>query len=307
VSNPSDVFVARGKRIDLSTGTKIMGILNLTPDSFSDGGRFVGKSGVGDEGRTVKSGRVVAGGVDVRLAVKEALAMIDDGADIIDVGGESTRPGAERVSLDEELARVIPVIRAVSEQTDVPVSIDTYKSEVAREAVAAGASIINDISGMSFDPEMPGVAADTGAGVVLMHINGTPSDMQKDPGYDDLMAEVAGFLAGAADKIRGVGVPKESIVLDPGIGFGKRLEHNLELINRLDEIAALGYPVLLGVSRKSFLGLLTDGAPVDDRLEGSIASAVIGIARGAKFLRVHDVAATKRAAAVADAVLRAKG
>jgi len=266
-----------------------MGIVNMTPDSFSDGGRFVqGPGGTPDVGR----------------AVDEALAMADEGADILDVGGESTRPGSERVSQEDELGRVIPVIEAVSSATDIPVSIDTYKASVAREAIRAGASIINDISAMSFDPEMAGVAAEYGAAVVLMHIKGTPADMQKDPHYDDLLGEVKGFLRNAAGKAAAAGVDPGRILLDPGIGFGKRLEHNLELIRRLGEIRALGYPVVLGASRKSFIGMLTDGAPPDDRLAGSLSAAVLGACTGASIVRVHDVRATRRALAVADAVNR---
>lgn len=275
--------------LDLSARTHVMGIVNMTPDSFSDGGKFVAGPGkVPDAGR----------------AVDEALKMADDGADILDVGGESTRPGAQRVSVEEELGRVIPVIEALSSATDTPISIDTCKASVAKEAIGAGASMVNDISAMSFDPDMAGVVAGSGAAVVLMHIKGTPADMQKDPRYGDLLGEVTEFLTSAAAKALEAGVGPRRILLDPGIGFGKRPEHNLELIRRLGEICELGYPVVLGASRKAFIGLLTDGAPPHDRLEGSLTAAVLGATMGASIVRVHDVKATRRALAVADAVNR---
>jgi dihydropteroate synthase len=275
--------------LDLSARTHIMGVLNLTPDSFSDGGRLMEAGGRPDP---------------VRVA-DEALRMVEEGADIIDVGGESTRPGSMRVSASEEIARVVPAIREITSRTSTPVSIDTCKSETARAALDAGASIINDISGMGFDPAMAALAAGSGAAVVLMHMKGTPADMQKDPTYGDLVGEVRSFLMDAAGRAAAAGVPKGRIMLDVGIGFGKTLEHNLELINRLGEFVSLGYPIVLGVSRKAFIGALTGGPPPDDRLEGTIAANVVGIARGASIIRVHDVRVAKRAALVADAVLRA--
>jgi dihydropteroate synthase len=274
--------------LDLSAGTRVMGILNLTPDSFSDGGRHFSGSGV-----------------DVEAAVDAALEMAGDGADIIDVGGESTRPGAAAVPEELETARVVPVIEAIRKRSPVPVSIDTTKAGTARAALYAGASIINDISGGTFDPGMYALAAETGAAMVLMHIKGTPADMQADPSYGDVVAEVKAHLASLADAALRAGVPADRILLDPGIGFGKTAAHNMALINRLDALAALGYPVVLGVSRKAFIGTLTGGAPATDRVEGSLAAAAIGIARGASIIRAHDVKATRRAALVADAILRA--
>jgi len=273
--------------LDLSARTHIMGILNVTPDSFSDGGRFV------------------MGRVDVVDAVGAALKMADEGADIIDVGGESTRPGSLRVPADEEMDRVIPVIEGIRKSSAVHLSIDTYKAATAREAVRAGASMINDVSGLALDPDMPKVAADTGAAVVLMHMKGTPADMQDAPHYDDLVGELKAYLDAAAEKAMAAGMARDRILIDVGIGFGKTALHNLTLINRLDEFRALGFPIVLGVSRKAFIGGLTGGAAASDRLEGSLASAVIGIVRGAHIIRVHDVKAAKRAALVADAVLRA--
>ncbi len=274
--------------LDLSSGTRVMGILNLTPDSFSDGGSHFR----GDR-------------LEIQAAVDAALRMADEGADIIDVGGESTRPGAAAVPADVEIARVQPVIEGIRKHSAVPVSIDTTKASTARAAIEAGASIINDISGGTFDPGMYRLAAETGAAMVLMHIKGTPSDMQVAPRYGDVVAEVTEHLAGLARAARSAGIPADRIMTGPGIGFGKTAAHNLALINCLDRMAAIGYPVVLGVSRKAFIGALTGGAPAADRLEGSLAAAAIGIARGAKIIRAHDVKATKRAALVADAILRA--
>jgi len=289
VTNNSPIIELGAVSLDLSARTHIMGVLNLTPDSFSDGGRLMGGMGRPDP---------------VRVA-DEAMMMVEDGADIIDVGGESTRPGSMRVPASDEIARVVPAIREITSRTSTPVSIDTYKSETARAALDAGASIINDISGMGFDPDMAGLAASSGAAVVLMHIKGTPADMQKDPKYEDLVGEVRSFLMEAADRALDAGVSRDRILLDVGIGFGKTLEHNLELINRIGDFASLGYPIVLGVSRKAFIGALTGGLPPDDRLEGTIAANVLGITRGASVIRVHDVRAAKRAALVADAIIRA--
>lgn len=277
--------------LDLSGTTRIMGILNVTPDSFSDGGAFVSSGGR----------------IDHSKAVEHALIMTEDGADIIDIGGESTRPGSARVSLAEELDRVLPVIDGIKRHSSVILSIDTSKAAVARAAVGAGASIINDVSGGSLDPEMLDAVRQTGAAFIIMHMKGAPADMQVNPVYNDVVAEVRGVLAERAKMARDAGISPSKILLDPGIGFGKTLEHNLALINRLDTIAALGYPVVLGVSRKAFIGKLTGAEAPYDRMEGTIASSVIGIVRGAAILRVHDVKAVKRACLVADAVLRAEG
>jgi len=289
VTKNSPIIELGDVSLDLSARTHIMGVLNLTPDSFSDGGRLMGDTG----------------SPDPVMVADAAMRMVEDGADIIDVGGESTRPGSARVPDSEEISRVVPAIREITSRTSTPVSIDTYKSETARAALDAGASIINDISGMGFDPDMARLAASSGAAVVLMHIKGTPADMQKDPEYEDLVGEVRSYLLGAAERALEAGVPGDRIMLDVGIGFGKTLEHNLELINRMGEFASLGYPIVLGVSRKAFIGALTGGPPPDDRLEGTIAANVPGIARGASIIRVHDVRAAKRAATVADAIIKA--
>ncbi len=260
------ILTARDQKLTLGRRTLIMGVINVTPDSFSDGGEAFG----------------------LNAAVKRGLKFADEGADILDVGGESTRPGSEPVSLDEELARVMPVIEALAGKTDTPISIDTYKSEVAREALNAGARLVNDISGGNFDPEMPGVVAETGAAAVLMHIKGTPRDMQRDPSYDDLIGEIKSYLMDAVNRFKKAGVRAERILVDPGIGFGKRLEHNLELIRRLYEFQGIAAGVLFGPSRKSFIGMLTD-RPVQDRLAGTIASVTVGVQCGADIVRVHDV------------------
>lgn len=279
-----------GTTMDLSARTRIMGILNVTPDSFSDGGAFVS-----------------SGMIDYGKAVEHALKMAEDGADIIDIGGESTRPGSARVALAEELDRVLPVIDGIKKHSSVVLSVDTNKAAVARAAAEAGASIINDISGGSLDPEMLDAVRQTGAAFIIMHMKGTPADMQVAPVYKDVVAEVKGVLAERAKMALDAGVSPDKIMLDPGIGFGKTVAHNLALINRLDTITALGYPVVLGVSRKAFIGKLTGAEAPSDRVEGTIASSVIGIVRGASILRVHDVKAVRRACLVADAVLRADG
>jgi dihydropteroate synthase len=259
-----------------------MGILNVTPDSFSDGGSFLHKD----------------------VAVERALAMESDGADIIDVGGESTRPGAEKVSVKEEIQRVVPVIEEITKRVHVPVSIDTYKAAVAEAAVLAGASMINDISGLRFDPRMPSIAASHKIPVVIMHIKGTPENMQKNPVYKSLVPEIMDYLREGIDIAVQAGIPEDRIILDPGIGFGKTVEHNLEIIKRLNEFEGLEKPVLLGHSRKSFIGRVLDDLPVTDRLEGTAAAASIGIFNGANIIRVHDVKEMVRVARTADAVRR---
>ncbi len=264
---------------DFSSRTHVVGVLNVTPDSFSDGGRFFDKS----------------------RAIEHALKMTEEGADIIDIGGESTRPGSDSISVDEELRRVIPVIEALSGKVSVPISIDTYKSAVARRAIEAGATIVNDISGLTFDPEMPAVAAQYEATVVIMHMKGTPKTMQVDPVYDDVVGEIKQFLLQQARVAEAHGV--EQIILDPGIGFGKRLEHNLEVFRRLRELTELDYPVMVGPSRKSFIGMILD-VPVDSRLEGTAAATAVSILNGANLIRVHDVKAMKRVAQVVDAIKR---
>jgi dihydropteroate synthase len=255
-----------------------MGVVNVTPDSFSDGGHFLHPA----------------------AAIAEARGMVEEGAAIIDVGGESTRPGSEGVSMDEELRRVEPVLEAL---IDVPVSIDTSKAEVARRAFEAGAVMVNDVTALRGDPELAGVVADWGAYLCLMHMLGEPRSMQDDPRYDDVVAEVASFLEERLAFAVGAGIPEERICLDPGIGFGKTVEHNLELLARLDEIVALGRPVLVGASRKRFLGrILGDSEAVTGPVAAGVAIAVLAYERGASIFRVHDVRehveALKTAAAV---------
>jgi dihydropteroate synthase len=275
------VLTLGGRTLDLSRGTVIMGVLNVTPDSFSDGGRYLGT----DE------------------AVARARQMAADGAHVVDVGGESSRPGSRPVSATEELERVIPVIEAIRGRIDVPISIDTYKAEVAEQAIAAGAAMINDISALSFDPEMAPLAARLGVPVILMHIQGTPRNMQVDPHYDDPVAEVKASLESSIDRAVGAGVDPERIVIDPGIGFGKRVDDNLLLLKHLRDFYDLGRPVLVGVSRKAFIGEVTK-RPVSDRLAGSIGAAAAAVMAGAHMVRVHDVAETRDAVAVVDAIRR---
>lgn len=261
----------------------LMGIVNVTPDSFSDGGLYL------DPAKATLHGRELAAA----------------GADWLDVGGESTRPGSEGVSLDEELERVMPVVEALAgpEGPGVPVSIDTSKAEVARRAVAAGARMINDVTALRGDPEMPAVCAESGAEVCLMHMLGEPRTMQEDPRYDDVVADVRDFLAERMQKAVAAGVAEDRIVLDPGIGFGKTLEHNLALLRGLPQLAELGRPLLVGPSRKRFIGELSGaGAEADDRLPGTIAACIASARRGAAILRVHDVAPVRQALAVAGAI-----
>jgi dihydropteroate synthase len=282
-------FVYRfGKRTyDLSSRTHIMGVLNITPDSFSDGGRYFSPE----------------------RAVEQAARMVDEGADFLDIGGESTRPkgraygeGAEPISAEEELKRIIPVIEKLSSLTDIPISVDTYKSGVAREALAAGAVVVNDISGFHFDPAMPDVVARSGASAVLMHMKGTPKTMQQDPEYRDLFGEIRGYLLEGLTLGERAGI--RQMIIDPGIGFGKTLEHNLRLIAGLSFFESLGHPLLVGPSRKSFIGTILT-LPVDERLEGTLASAVAAVLRGANIVRVHDVKSVRRATQVADAIRQA--
>jgi dihydropteroate synthase len=255
-----------------------MGVLNVTPDSFSDGGRFA----TPDE------------------AVRRGLEMADQGADIIDVGGESTRPGAATVDEDEEWRRIHQVIAELAGR-ELALSVDTTKAGVARRALEYGASLVNDISGGTMDPGLLPTVARGGGGLALGHIRGTPRTMQVNPFYRDLMGEVSGFLAGRAEAAISAGVDRESIVLDPGLGFGKRPEDNLEIIRRLGELRAPGFPLMVGASRKSFIGHVS-GLPVGERLEGSLAAAVAASLMGADMVRVHDVRETVRALSVADAI-----
>lgn len=254
-----------------------MGILNVTPDSFSDGGRYF----------------------EVGGAVSRGQQMEAEGADFIDIGGESSRPGSDPISESEELRRVLPVIEQLARKVSVPLSIDTYKSRIADDALNAGAEIINDITGMTFDPLMIDVAGQHSACVVLMHMQGTPKTMQQEPHYYNVVEEVSDFLTKQAAKLRSRGI--ERIVLDPGIGFGKTIDHNIRLIKNLHRLSGVGYPVLVGVSRKSFLGKILNST-VDDRLEGTAAAVTASILRGANIVRVHDVREMKKVALVADAL-----
>jgi len=268
-----DFLSALGKR------TLIMGILNVTPDSFSDGGRFF----------------------KLKDALSHAKQMAADGADIIDVGGESTRPGSEPVPLEEELRRVIPVIKAIRQEIDTPISIDTYKAEVAEQALEAGANLVNDISALRFDDRMKAVVAKYEVPVVLMHMRGTPQTMQQNPTYEDPVKEIIAFLHERIEVATAAGISREKIIIDPGIGFGKLGRHNLEILKRLAEFRVLGRPILVGTSRKAFIGqiLKTD---VSQRLEGTIASVIISVMNGADIVRVHDVKPVKRAIGIADAI-----
>jgi len=267
--------------------TLVMGVLNVTPDSFSDGGQFD----------------------SLDRAFAHAEQMIAEGADIIDIGGESTRPGSAFVSEEEELRRVIPVIERLATRTSVPISIDTTKPSVARAALAAGAEIVNDISALRFDPLIADETARAGAGLVLMHSRGTPKTMQQLPPVEDIVSEVIDGLRGSIAVAEQHGVAPESIAIDPGIGFGKTAEQNVELIAKLDQLAHEfpDLPLLIGTSRKSFIGKLLDGAPADERLYGTIASIAASVLKGAHIVRVHDVKAAVEAIKVADAVKRTSG
>ena len=237
-------------------------------------------------------------------AIRRGMEMAEEGADIIDIGGESTRPGAEQVSAEEELKRVIPVIERLAPKIKVPISIDTYKAEVAKRAMEAGAEIINDISGLRFDPAMSHVAASSGAAVIIMHIKGTPKEMQLSPTYQSLITEVIGYLEEGIMIAEDAGIQPDRVVIDPGIGFGKTIEHNLTIMKNLEAFRALAKPILLGTSRKSFIGKVT-GADVDDRLTGTAATLAIGIMNGADIVRVHDVKEGAQAARMADAIKNA--
>ena len=268
----------RGRVLDLDRPL-IMGVLNVTPDSFSDGGRYL----------------------ETGNALDRARELVDGGADLLDVGGESTRPGARAVPADEEWDRIGPVLAGL-EDLEVPLSVDTTKSDVARRALEAGAAVINDVSGLRFDPELAGLAAETGAGLVLMHMRGTPRTMQEDTDYDDLVGTVRGELASALRRAEERGCDPAQVVLDPGIGFGKSAAGSRRLLARAGEFAVDGRPVLVGPSRKSFIGE-TLGLPVEERVEATLAACVVALTAGAGVFRVHDVAAARRALDMADAVL----
>jgi dihydropteroate synthase len=280
VLNERRILRCADTMFDLSSRTLIMGIVNVTPDSFSDGGRFATKDS----------------------AVAHALRLIDEGADMIDVGGESSRPGSDPVSEGEELQRTIPVIEALAKKTIVPISIDTYRSEVARQALEAGAQLVNDISAMTYDANMSQVISEHRVPVILMHMKGMPKTMQENPSYADVVSEVADYLALRAEAAKKMSI--EQLILDPGIGFGKSLHHNLTLIKNLSRLCALGFPVMVGPSRKSFLGSILD-LPVSERSEGTASAVAACILNGADIIRVHEVKEMKRVAQVADAIARA--
>lgn len=260
-----------------------MGVVNATPDSFSDGGRYA----------------------TVDAAISHGLDLAQQGADILDIGGESTRPGANRVSESEEIDRAIPVIEGLAARTQVAISIDTMKPAVARAAIKAGAVLVNDVAANRTDDAMWRLVAETGAGYVAMHMRGSPQTMQSNPVYENVVDEVAAFFQNRWEALKGVGVTAEQVVFDVGIGFGKNLEHNLQLLNALQRFTTLGRPVLLGVSRKSFLGTLT-GAGVSERLAGSLACASLAVSAGVQLIRTHDVAETVQALRVTEAILRQK-
>jgi dihydropteroate synthase len=276
---PHDLRVG-GRMLPTSTRCLVMGIVNVTPDSFADGGRYL----------------------DPPAAVAHGLALAAEGADLLDVGGESTRPGASYVEEAVELDRVVPVVEGLAAATGVPVSIDTRKAAVARAALAAGATVVNDVSAGRDDPDLLGVAAEGGAAVVLMHMQGTPATMQDDPGYHDVLAEVEVFLRERCAAAEAAGVARDALVVDPGIGFGKRDEHNYALLGGLARLTRLGHPVLVGTSRKGFIGRALD-LPVEERLEGTAAAVVWAVERGARIVRVHDVAPMVRTVRMTETLL----
>ena len=272
----------RDRVFDVADRALVMGVLNVTPDSFSDGGRFL----------------------DASAAIAHGRSLLEQGADLLDVGAESTRPGASPVPADEQWRRLEPVLTALVREPAAVLSVDTGAASVARRALESGVQVVNDVSALG-DPDMAAVVAGAGAGLVLMHMRGTPADMQREPRYEDVSREVAWWLSERLARARSAGIRESSVALDPGIGFGKTLEHNLELLARLDELAALGRPVVIGVSRKSFLMKLTD-RPVDRRLEGGLAASAIAVFQGAAILRSHDVESTRDAARVAAALRGAR-
>jgi dihydropteroate synthase len=279
ISKTQYTIRCRKRTLTLGKRTLLMGVLNVTPDSFSDGGLFF----------------------DKEKAISHGLRLVEEGADIIDIGGESTKPGSKPLELEEELRRVIPVIKSISAEVDVPISIDTYKSTVAQKAIEAGAEIINDISGLNFDPSLAKVASKEDTPLVLMHIRGTPETMQKNVHYDSLFSEILQYLKDSIQRAESAGLDPRQIIVDPGIGFGKTVEDNLLIIKNLNEFRILGKPILLGTSRKSFIGKILN-AEVGERLEGTLSSITVGVLNGANIIRCHDALQAKRAIAVADAI-----
>ena len=279
VSGSGWVIETRHGALDARRRTLLMGVINVTPDSFYDGGKRL----------------------DPDTAVADGLELVEAGADMIDVGGESTRPGAKTVSLDEEMQRVLPVIRGLRRNVNTPISIDTYKAQVAKAALLEGADVVNDISALRFDPQMALLVAAEKVPIVLMHMQGTPQTMQAEPRYQNVLREVRDFLTARVRFAIEAGVERENVIIDPGIGFGKTLDHNLTLLAGLETFASVGQPLLVGASRKTFIGKLL-GLEPQERLEGSLAAAIAAVFGGAHILRVHDVKETRRAIRVADAI-----
>jgi dihydropteroate synthase len=279
ISKTHYIIRCRKRTFTLGRRTLLMAILNITPDSFSDGGLYFDKD----------------------KAIIQGLRMVEEGADILDIGGESTKPGSKPLGLEEELHRVIPVIESLAKELDVPISIDTYKSAIAQKAIEAGAEMVNDISGLHFDPGLAEVVAKEDTPLVLMHIRGTPETMQKNVHYNSLFSEILQYLKDSIQRAESAGLDPEQIIIDPGIGFGKTVEDNLLIIKNLSEFRVLGKPILLGTSRKSFIGK-TLNADVGERIEGSLASIAIGVLNGAHIIRCHDVLQAKKAIAVTDAI-----
>lgn len=268
-----------GHHLDLACRTAVMGILNVTPDSFFDGGAHF----------------------SLRDAVNHGMTLAREGADIIDVGGESTRPYSDPLTLDEEIRRVIPVIRALAQETELTISIDTYKSEVARLAIEAGATMVNDVSALRFDPGMGPLVAEADLPIVLMHMKGTPRDMQVDPTYEDLIGEIVAFLRKAVEEAHSVGIRKELIIIDPGIGFGKSFDDNLRILRELDAFSSLGQPIMVGTSNKAFIGHAL-GLPPDSRGAGTMATVAAAVMNGADIVRVHNVKTAKETVRMIDAI-----
>mgnify|MGYP000592533631 CR=1 FL=1 len=260
-----------------------MGVLNVTPDSFSDGGLYF----------------------EVDKAITQAKRLEKEGADIIDIGGESTRPGARKISWEEEVKRTIPYIKKITRLFKLPISIDTYKAKVAKEAIESGAEMVNDISGLRFDPDMAGVVSSNKVFLVIMHIKGTPRNMQDNPQYGNLMGEIVSYLKESLKIAESAGINLKKIIIDPGIGFGKTVEHNLFILKNLKELRVLGRPILIGVSRKSFIGKVLN-LPLEERLPGSLAATCIGLVGGARVVRCHDVKETRQVVDLAEAILQSK-
>lgn len=272
-----------GYFLNLEMRTHVMGILNVTPDSFADGGRYL----------------------EAEKAVEHGIEMANQGADIIDVGGESTRPYSKKISANEEMDRVLPVIEALSRETSIPISIDTYKSEVAREAINCGAAMVNDISALRFDPHMAHVVSQAGVPVVLMHMQGTPETMQVKPSYKDLIGEILDFLQQAVDRSAEAGIREDLVIVDPGIGFGKSFDDNLKIIKELSRFESLGRPILLGTSNKAFIGHVLE-KEVHERGTGTMATVACGVLNGAHMVRVHDVAKTVETVKIVDAIKKGR-